>query len=256
MAEVRYIKTRMWSDQWFRGLTPKAKLLFIYLLTNINTSLSGYYEIDPDIVLLQTGITQKEVPIILRELIGHVDFIDGWVCLKNYAKHQNAANSPKVQALIDYDTKKVPKHVLDHSHSTFHSILHSESIDRVSIPYPPSPKKEEKNEEIKHKFGEFKNVLLTNEEKEKLKEVYGRGKALELVEALSAHVKSIGKDKYASHYATIRNWARRDKVPENEKPKQPKPTEKEPELTEEEKARNTALRKKISESIKNKFKKP
>lgn len=115
---------------------------------------------------------------------------------------------------------------------------------------PPAPEIEKK-----FLFGEFKNVSLSLTEKEKLKEVYGRGKALELVEALGAHLKSIGKDKYASHYATIRNWARRDKVPEIEKPKKVK-VEPERELTEAEKERNAEMRRKISESIKNKFKKP
>lgn len=121
--------------------------------------------------------------------------------------------------------------------------------ERGKSPQPPAPEIEKK-----FMFGEFKNVSLSLTEKEKLKEVYGRGKALEMVETLSAHLTSIGKDKYASHYATIRNWARRDKVPELEKPK-PKKVEKEVELTEEEKARNAEMRRKISESIKNRFKK-
>lgn len=120
---------------------------------------------------------------------------------------------------------------------------------RGKPPNPPPPENEKK-----FMFGEFKNVALSLTEKEKLKEVYGRPKALELVEALSAHLKSIGKDKYKDHYATIRNWARRDKVPEMEKPK-PKKVEKERELTEAEKARNAEMRRKISDSIKNKFKK-
>lgn len=122
--------------------------------------------------------------------------------------------------------------------------------ERGKSPNPPPPEIEKK-----FMFGEFKNVALSLTEKEKLKDVYGRSKALELVEALSAHIKSIGKDKYSSHYATIRNWARRDKVPEIEKPKKVQ-VEKEVVLTEEEKQRNAELRKKISDSIKNKFKKP
>ena len=131
--------------------------------------------------------------------------------------------------------------------------IQKKTKERGKVPQkPPSPPPEI---EKKFQFGEFKNVSLSLIEKEKLKQVYGRPKALELVEALSAHIKSIGKDKYKDHYATIRNWARRDKVPENEKPKQKK-VEKEVELTEEEKQRNAELRKKISESIKNKFKKP
>lgn len=65
-----------------------------------------------------------------------------------------------------------------------------------------------KKENIKRKkYGTFKNVNLTDEEYEKLKE---RFKDYEKkIENLSYYIKSKG-DKYKSHYATILNWARKD----------------------------------------------
>ena len=60
----------------------------------------------------------------------------------------------------------------------------------------------------KHKYGEYKNVLLTDEELQKLKTEYSDYE--ERIERLSSYVASTGK-KYKSHYATIRNWARKDK---------------------------------------------
>ena len=65
---------------------------------------------------------------------------------------------------------------------------------------------------VKHKHGEYNNVLLTDEELEKLQEEYPDYK--ERIERLSSYVASTGKS-YKSHYATIRNWARKDA----EKPK-------------------------------------
>lgn len=75
---------------------------------------------------------------------------------------------------------------------------------------PKPPKK------VKHKYGEYKNVLLTDEELEKLKNEYPD--YLDRIERLSSYVESTGR-KYKSHYATIRNWARNDKktVPQTEK---------------------------------------
>ena len=61
--------------------------------------------------------------------------------------------------------------------------------------------------ETKHKYGEYKNVLLTDEELEKLKAEYPDIK--DRIERLSSYVASTGKS-YKSHYATIRNWARKD----------------------------------------------
>ena len=60
---------------------------------------------------------------------------------------------------------------------------------------------------VKHKYGEYKNVLLSDEELEKLSTEYYDYE--ERIERLSSYVASTGK-KYKSHYATIRNWARKD----------------------------------------------
>ena len=59
----------------------------------------------------------------------------------------------------------------------------------------------------KHKYGEYKNVLLTDDELEKLKAEYAD--YLDRIERLSSYIASTGKA-YKSHYATIKNWARAD----------------------------------------------
>ena len=58
-------------------------------------------------------------------------------------------------------------------------------------------------------YGEFQNVLLTDEEYQKLKDKLNT-KAEEFIEKLSAYMKSTGK-RYKDHYATILNWHRREK---------------------------------------------
>jgi hypothetical protein len=93
--------------------------------------------------------------------------------------------------------------------------LGKDSIGKLSIeenicpdsgePEPPAPAKKEKP--VKHKHGEYKNVLLTDEELQKLKSEYSDYE--ERIERLSSYVASTGKS-YKSHYATIRNWARKD----------------------------------------------
>lgn len=60
----------------------------------------------------------------------------------------------------------------------------------------------------RHKFGEYCNVLLADDELEKLRaEIPGYQ---DLIERLSGYIESTGK-KYKSHYATIRNWYARDR---------------------------------------------
>ena len=70
--------------------------------------------------------------------------------------------------------------------------------------------------ERKSKYGEFNNVLLTDDEHKKLTERFPND-CKERIERLSLYIESQGK-KYKSHYATILSWARRD---EQQQPKQP-----------------------------------
>ena len=72
----------------------------------------------------------------------------------------------------------------------------------------PTEKEKDKEKPVKHKYGEYTNVLLTDEELAKLQKQFGR-ELPAYIERLSGYIASTGK-KYKSHYATIRNWASRD----------------------------------------------
>lgn len=68
--------------------------------------------------------------------------------------------------------------------------------------------KEIDKKQKKKKFGEFSNVLLTEQEFEKLKEKFPHD-YLQRIERVSGYVASTGKS-YKSHYATIISWSRKD----------------------------------------------
>ena len=89
-------------------------------------------------------------------------------------------------------------------------------LPRVTKSYPEIDIEKETDKEkrdriiTRHKYGEYKNVLLSDEDLSKLKAEFPDWE--ERIERLSSYIASTGK-KYKSHLATIRNWAR------NEKPK-------------------------------------
>ena len=73
-----------------------------------------------------------------------------------------------------------------------------ESDEDINVPTKP----------IRHKYGAYNNVLLSDEDMSKLQEEFpmdwpGR------IERLSEYIASTGK-KYKNHLATIRSWARKD----------------------------------------------
>lgn len=61
---------------------------------------------------------------------------------------------------------------------------------------------------VRHQYGEYDNVLLSDEELEKLKAEFPDYQ--KRMDNLSYYIKSKG-NKYKDHLATIRNWARRDR---------------------------------------------
>ena len=69
---------------------------------------------------------------------------------------------------------------------------------------PPKP--------VRHKHGRYANVLLTDEDMDKLREEFPEDYP-ERIERLSEYMASHGKS-YKNHLATIRNWARKDTAPQ------------------------------------------
>lgn len=72
-------------------------------------------------------------------------------------------------------------------------------------PDNPKPKKAKP---VRHKYGQYQNVLLTDEQLEKLKSEF-TSDWQDRIERVSGYVQSSGKH-YKDYLATIRNWAKRD----------------------------------------------
>lgn len=82
--------------------------------------------------------------------------------------------------------------------------------DPVPYPSPNSPKGKTAGKPpkpLRHKYGEYQNVLLSDEEYAKLQAEIPCWQ--EMIERLSSYMESSGK-KYKNHLATMRNWYRKD----------------------------------------------
>ena len=71
--------------------------------------------------------------------------------------------------------------------------------------------KDKKEKPAKHKYGEYKNVLLSDQEMEKLQDEFPFDWQ-QRIENVSAYCASHGKT-YKDYLATIRSWARKDAKP-------------------------------------------
>lgn len=86
-----------------------------------------------------------------------------------------------------------------------------EDIEEAAPPPPPKP--------TRHKYGFYKNVLLTDEDYLKLQEEFPHDYS-DRIERLSEYIASSGKS-YKNHLATIRSWDRKDKEKTKDKSSNP-----------------------------------
>ena len=107
------INTRLWNDGWVREkLNPLDRLVFIYLLTNEHTNISGIYELPISTMSFETGIEKEELnKSMLPRLEPKVFYKKGWVILINFLKHQNQ-RSPTVKKGIETEISLIPNEIL------------------------------------------------------------------------------------------------------------------------------------------------
>lgn len=90
MPERRF-DTRYWNDPSIMKLSLKAKLLYIYLWTNLHCNQAGLYEIAPETISFETGLTVEEIPELMRHLEPKIAWYPerNLVWVKNFLRHQS-----------------------------------------------------------------------------------------------------------------------------------------------------------------------
>lgn len=228
MAEKRMFTQKIIDSDAFLDMPLSTQALYFHL--NMRADDDGFVN-NPKRVQRTIGASDDDLRVLLakRFIIG---FENGVIVIKHWRVHNTLRKdrySPtqyqeELARLEVKENKSYTEKALEiptattwqpnGNHLATQYSIDKYSIDKISIleedsdsnePEQPAPKK---TKPIKHKYGEYKNVLLTDDELEKLKAEYFDYK--ERIERLSSYVASTGKS-YKSHYATIRNWARKDK---------------------------------------------
>lgn len=177
--------------------------------------------------MLATIFRRKEATVQLAlqtfEQFGMIELIDGVITIPNWGKHQNLDQmESKKEYMRNYmkEYREKQKAISCKTNSKANSKANVRQADKIredknrleednnilSASDEPEPPASDKKP-VKHKYGEYQNVLLTDDELQKLKTEYSDYQ--QRIENLSSYVASTGK-RYKSHYATIRNWARKD----------------------------------------------
>lgn len=240
MADVKWIKmaTEIFDNRKIRQIEslPDGDAIIVIwmkllcLAGNINDNGLVYFtkEIPYTDQMLSTQfnrpMTTVQLAISTFEQFGMVEVIDNLLHISNWEKYQNVEGMEKIR---EQTRKRVAKHrenqkLLDCNVTVTQCnatdknkiredkkrIEEDKNNKNICDSDEPQPAPIKKSKPVKHRYGEYDNVLLTDEELEKLKAEYHD--IDERIERLSSYVASTGKV-YKSHYATIRNWAKKDK---------------------------------------------
>lgn len=127
VAKQRIVNTKFWDDSYIAGLTPLEKLLFLYLITNPLTNISGVYELPVRRAAFDVGLSIEEVEKAFGrfEADGKMARFNGWVGVTNFIKHQTL--NPKIKIGIMQELKRAPKEVVDRVSIDYLSLSHSNS---------------------------------------------------------------------------------------------------------------------------------
>lgn len=233
MRMYRNIATEFWTDSKVEQADCNDKLLMLYLLTAPHGNLAGCYEVTFNRIENETGMKAAQARKSLGRLceLGMVSYSEDTneVLLLNWSKY-NWSRSPKTKAALDRQIERVKnpqmRAVLAREYERCFSEPYPYPIDTVSkgmdgVCIPPvsvsvsvsdteglGVQGEGEPKPSKHRRGEFGNVLLTDEEMEKLRERFPSDLD-ERIANLDLYIGKTGKS-YKSHYLTIISWARND----------------------------------------------
>lgn len=229
MAEKRMFTQKIIDSDPFLDMPLSTQALYFHL--NMRADDDGFIN-NPKRIQRTIGASEDDLKLLIAKRFV-ICFESGVIVIKHWRMHNtlrkdryNPTTYQEELALLEvkdnnsYTEKSLgnqmattwqpngnqmePQYSIDKNSRVEISIVEDSNSDSDE-PEPPAPKN---TNPVKHKYGEYNNVLLTDEELEKLKAEYPD--YLDRIERLSSYVESTGKV-YKNHYATIRSWAKNDK---------------------------------------------
>lgn len=224
MAERRMFSKQIIDSDMFLDMPTSAQALYFHL--GMRADDEGFLN-NPSKIMKIVGANKNDMDLlVVKRFI--IDFPSGIIVIKHWFMHNYIQNDRFKQTVYKderllLDRKENKVYTLrteqldlfsdDEKNTLGYSLDTQVSIEEYRLEKLREEKKKEKtpSELIKHKNGSLKNVLLTNDELDKLKNKFKDFN--DRIENLSMYMGSTGKT-YQSHYLTILNWDRRDKKKE------------------------------------------
>lgn len=234
-----------WTDNKVDEFSPEDKYFMLYLLTNPFTTQLGIYKLSIKQAAFQMGYSVDAFNVLLDRFESKYGMIvyskdTGEVAIKNFLRHSIIKGGAPVRDCLIKEMKSVKNKDLivsvfshikgsDDLNDTVKKIIaeyeekngnlyycnekhnDNENDNENEVSYHDSSndtldsKKNGRVKPVKHKYGEYNHVLLTDGEYEKLCREYGEDIAKRSITYLDEAIEMKGY-KYKSHYLAIRKW--------------------------------------------------
>jgi hypothetical protein len=144
MSRHSYISTTFWADRWIQSLDPSEKYVFLYLMTNGMTNISGVYKISDKQISFDTGYNQDAIRGIIHKFseAGKVYRMDEYIILTSWPKHQNWKTKDSIRVGIEKELNSLSDDELRYVYLSGYKfpmdeILAQRGVDPPTVP-PPS----------------------------------------------------------------------------------------------------------------------
>ena len=140
MGTHRYITTNFWKDSWISTLDPSERYLYIYLLTNPATNISGVYEITDKEISNDTGYTAEVIRVILDKFTQEKKCyrMGKYIVLVNWPKHQNWEKKETIKQGISKELELLSDDELIFLYNIEYKFQVKDILDKRGVPYPYS----------------------------------------------------------------------------------------------------------------------
>lgn len=221
MAERRMFTKKITESDAFLEMPSSAQNLYFHL--NMEADDDGFVNA-PKKIMRMVGASDDDIKLLIMKKFVLV-FDSGVIVIKHWRMH-NLIRSDRYHPTQYQEEFRTLELKEDNAYRQPLKAIEEEPERCLATTWQPNDNQMEpevrlgkdrrgKVSIVRHKHGEYQNVLLTDEEMEKLKTEFPNDYQ-QRIERLSEYIASTGK-RYKNHLATIRSWARKDR-PREEKP--------------------------------------
>ena len=199
MAEKRMFSKKIIDTDWFMDMPASSQNLYFHL--SMRADDDGFIA-SPRRIIKLVGATDDDYRILISKKF-IIPFESGVCVITDWRINNYLRNDRYTETIYKQEKQSL---TLD---ETGKYSLGIPTVDQVlSISNSNSLNNNNKEEEIKeskHKYGEYKHILLSDIEKEKLVKEYGEEQTLKAITYLDEYVEMKGT-KYKSHYLALKKW--------------------------------------------------